>query len=142
MTADVFIDSTILVYAHDADAGEKHQKAQALIRPFWNQRAQPFLSVQVFQEVHVNLVRLGVPVAQSVTTVSNYFAWRVIESTRQLLKKGFENQQRWQLSFWDSLIVAAAQQAGVNTLWSEDLNEGQCYEAVQVVNPLMSRVVG
>ena len=136
MSADLFIDSNILVSAHDVDAGEKHDKAKALIRPFWEQREQPFLSVQVFQEVHVNLVRLGVPMDQSVATVSNYFAWRVIESTKQLLKNGFENQQRWQLSFWDALIVAAAQQAGVTTLWSEDMNEGQRYGSVQVVNPL------
>ncbi len=136
MSAEVFIDTNILVYAHDKDAGAKHEKARALVTRFWDRRQQPFLSIQVLQEMHVNLVRLGLPVEESIDKVSNYLAWRVIENTRQLLKQGFSVQQQWRLSFWDALIVAAAQQAGAGVLWSEDLSEGQRFGSVEVMNPL------
>ncbi len=135
--ADVFIDTNILVYAHDLDAGAKHAKAAALVRGFWEQRESPVVSVQVLQEMHVNLVRLGATVDESVDTTTHYLSWRVMENTRALLRKGWEAQQRWQLSFWDALIVAAAMQAGVSTLWSEDLNADQDFDGVTVVNPLV-----
>lgn len=136
MSVDLFIDTNILVYAHDADAGERHETASRLIEEFWTKRERPTMSVQVLQELHVNLVRKGVDINTAADTVSRYFVWRIIDNTRPLLSRAFHLQQRWKLSFWDSLIVAAAQQAGSARLWSEDLNEGQEFDGVLVVNPL------
>ena len=55
-----------------------------------------------------------------------------------MFKNALKNQQRWQLSFWDASMIAAAQAAHVRVLWSENLNEGQEFDGVTVVNPLRS----
>lgn len=136
MSADLFIDTNILVYAHDVDAGDKHQKAAQLLEGFWERRERPALSVQVLQELHVNLIRKRIEVSTAANTVSRYFVWRIIDNTRPLLSRAFHVQERWRVSFWESLIIAAAQQAGLSTLWSEDLQEGQDFDGVVVVNPL------
>jgi predicted nucleic acid-binding protein len=136
IAVDIFIDTNILIYAHDLDAGAKHVKASQLIHNFWDQREVPSLSIQVLQEMHVNLIRKGVSITESADTVRRYLSWRVMNNTKTLLRRAFDVQQRWQLSFWDSAVVAAAQQAGVSALWSEDLNPGQNYGGVVVVSPL------
>lgn len=136
IAVDVFIDTNILIYAHDLDAGEKHDKARQLVRNFWDRGEVPALSVQILQEMHVNLVRKGVAVDESADTVRLYLAWRVLNNTKAIFRRALDVQQRWQLSFWDSAVVAAAQQAGATELWSEDLNTGQDYGGVLVVNPL------
>ena len=56
MNDNVFIDTNILVYAHDKDAGLKHSKASQIVATFWEQRQRPFISTQVLQELHVNLL--------------------------------------------------------------------------------------
>ena len=137
MHVDVFIDTNVLVYAHDADAGGKHAKARELIDGFWEKRETPCLSVQVLQELHVNLVRKGTKVARSAQIVERYLSWRVVDNSRHLLRQAFADQQRWQLSFWDALVIAAAKRAGLSTVWSEDLNPGQDYGGVRVVNPFV-----
>jgi len=136
MNVSLFVDTNILVYAHDTDAGEKHAKARELIEGIWQRRELPFLSVQVLQELHVNLCRKGMKADQSSQIVSRYLSWRVVDNSRQLLQQGFTEQKRWGISFWDALIVAAARRAGAAVLWSEDMNEGQDYGGVQGTNPL------
>jgi predicted nucleic acid-binding protein len=136
IAVDIFVDTNILIYAHDLDAGDKHDTALQLIRQFWERREIPTLSIQVLQEMHVTLMRKGVSIDVSADTVRQYLSWRVVHNTTNTLRRAFDIQQRWQLSFWDATIVAAAQQAGVTILWSEDLNSGQDYGGVTVVNPL------
>lgn len=137
MNVDVFLDTNILVYAHDANAGEKHDRAKALVEAFWKNRETPSLSVQVIQELHVNLTRRGVDAERSAGIVERYLSWRVLDNTRHLLRQAFTEQQRWQLSFWDALILAAARRAGVSKLWSEDFNVGQDYGGIVIVNPFL-----
>lgn len=86
--------------------------------------------------MHVNLVRKGVAVDEFADTVRRYLAWRVVNNTKPVFRRALDVQQRWQLSFWDSTVVAAAQRAGASELWSEDLKPGQDYGGVLVVNPL------
>jgi predicted nucleic acid-binding protein len=136
IAVDIFIDTNILLYAHDLDADDKYHTASQLVRGLWEERKVPALSIQVLQEMHVNLIRKGVSVEESVEMVLRYLAWRVIHNTKTMLRRAFDVQQRWQLSFWDAAIVAAAQQAGARVLWSEDLNPGQNYGGVVVENPL------
>jgi predicted nucleic acid-binding protein len=111
-------------------------KAKALVEGFWRHRDTPCLSIQVLQELHVNLVRKGTEAERSAQIVLRYLSWRVVDSTRHLFQKALLVQQRWRLAFWDSLVIAAAQQGGISTLWSEDLAPGQDYGGVRVVNPL------
>ncbi|PON11505.1 hypothetical protein C2W62_44450 [Candidatus Entotheonella serta] len=99
IAVDIFVDTNILIYVHDLDAGGKHDKASQLVRQFWERREIPFLSIQVLQEMHVTLVRKGISTTASADTVRRYLSWRVIHNTRTTLRRTFGVQQRWQLSF-------------------------------------------
>lgn len=134
----VFLDSNILIYAQDRDAGLRHDKARRLVAACWNGEYRPSVSIQVLQECHVNLVKKGVSVEESQKRVARYLQWTVIENSRSLLQKAFEVQIRWGFSFWDSGIVAAALRAGATELWSEDLQDGQVIESLKIRNPLQS----
>ena len=135
---DIFIDSNILVYSYDVDAGEKHKIANHLIQQIWKSEDMPYLSIQVLQETHVNMVKKGASVEHSAKLVSRYLAWNLVENNERVFERALKNQWRWQLSFWDAAIIAAAQSAHVRVLWSEDLNEGQEFDGLIVLNPLHS----
>lgn len=134
--ADLFIDTNILIYAHDLDGGAKNQRARTLVERLWRERSVPTLSIQVLQEMLVNLVRKGVPTETSARIVSSYLAWRVVENSKLVFERALLVQARWQVSFWDASIIAAAQLAGAKVLWSEDLSDGQDFDGVTVHNPL------
>ena len=135
MTADVFIDTNILVYAYDVDAGARHEKAKALVAEAWRDPLTPWISVQVLQELLAALRKGGVPLRQACKIVAPHTHWRMIETDVALFRAGMEEALRWQLSHWDGLILAAARRAGVKTLLSEDFNTGQDYDGIKAVNP-------
>lgn len=137
MPADIFIDSNIIIYAHDADAGMRHKIAKRLIRELWEHDRYGHISVQVLQEVFVNLVRHNVKLRTAQDIVKTYSVWPVIENTVSLLEHGMAEMSRWKLSFWDGMILAAARQSGASVLWSEDFNTGQNYGGIEAVNPLV-----
>lgn len=132
----LFVDTNILVYAHDVDAMEKHITARRLVEGLWKRDRPPSLSIQVLQELYVNLIKKEIPDRAAQETVQDYLEWHVIENDRGLLLNGIEEKQRWQISFWDGLILAAARRAGAEVIWSEDLNANQDYGGILVVNPL------
>jgi predicted nucleic acid-binding protein len=134
----LFIDTNILVYAHDRDAGDKYQIAKREVRRLWHLPLAPAVSIQVLQEFYVNLLKKQVAVEEAKQAVVDYMKWPVIENDGNLLLQGIAVQKQWQLSFWDALILAAAIRAKAKVLWSEDLNHGQVYDQVRVVNPLLS----
>jgi len=135
MTAEVFIDTNILVYAYDADAGARHKAAKALVSEAWKATLMPWISVQVLQELLAALRKGGVPLRQACKIVSPHTHWRVVETDVALFRSGMEEAVRWQLSHWDGLILAAARRAGVKVLLSEDFNAGQNYGGIRAVNP-------
>jgi predicted nucleic acid-binding protein len=135
MTADVFIDTNILVYAYDVDAGTRHEAAKALVSEAWRGPLMPWISVQVLQELLAALRKGGVPLRQACKIVAPHTHWRVVETDVALFRSGMEDALRWQLSHWDGLILAAARRAGVKTLISEDFNTGQDYGGIRAVNP-------
>lgn len=139
MRGEVFVDTNVLYYAHTDSPDARHALARERVRALWAEPGSAVVSVQVLQELHVNLMRkAGLSAPASARRVSLYLAWRVIDNDRALLAAAFDVQPRWNLSFWDSLIVAAAQRAGAARLWSEDMAHGQRYGDVVVVNPLRS----
>ena len=138
MPGEVFIDTNVLVYAHDADAGEKHETAKQLLTDAWQSKPLPWLSVQVLQELLVPLRRKGVALTDARNTVEDYTHWRIVENDVDLLRSGMAEMERWQLSFWDGLILAAARSVGVATVWSEDLSDEQDYDGGRVVNPFLT----
>jgi len=132
-----FVDTNVLVYAEDRDANTKHDIARELVLGLWNDR-QGVLSIQVLQEFHVTVTRkLKKPLRadEALNAVREYLTWTVVENTGNLLVQAAELQQRAQLSFWDAMVVQAAIQAGCERLYSEDLNAGQRFESVVIINP-------
>jgi predicted nucleic acid-binding protein len=135
MPDDVFVDTNVLVYAHDADAGEKHRLARRLVAGLWQSKPLPWISVQVLQEMLVTLQRKNVPLAEACRTVEDYAHWRVVENDIGLFRAGMTEMERWKISFWDALILSAARQVGAMTVLSEDLNDEQDYGGISIVNP-------
>lgn len=135
MPANLFIDTNILVYAHDLDASEKHTKAKDLVSNLWRSNQLPWVSIQVLQELLVTLRRKGVAPTPARETVDAYTHWRVVENDVNLLRAGMAEMERWQLSFWDGLILAAARRAHAKTILSEELSHGQNYNGIIVQNP-------
>ena len=132
-----FVDTNVLVYAEDRDAGHKHDIARDLVLGLWNDRTG-VLSVQVLQELFVTLtrkVRRPVPPARAGDIVREYLTWRVIENDGELLVAAMTLQQKVSLSFWDALVVEAATSGRCDRLFSEDLNPRQRFGSVEIVNP-------
>ena len=140
-TVPSFVDTNILVYAEDRDAKAKHDVARDLIVELWDDRTG-VLSVQVLQEFYVNVTRkLKKPLtnAKALEIVEEYLTWTVVENTGKLLTNAIGLQQRGQLSFWDAVVVQAAIEAGCDQLYSEDLNAGQRFGSLVIVNPFKKR---
>jgi predicted nucleic acid-binding protein len=134
----VFVDTNILVYAHDRDAGSKHLKSKEILEALWNRPLLPCISIQVLQELYVNLIRKKVRASDAQEMIANYLEWDVIDNDRALLLEGIRLREKWSISFWDALIIAAAKKAKAKELWSEDLNPGKSYEGIMVINPLQT----
>jgi predicted nucleic acid-binding protein len=138
MSDVVFVDSNILIYAHDADAGPKRDRAVENLRLLWESGAGR-LSVQVLQEFYVNVTRkLATPIARSTAreVVSSYGAWVLEPTTPETVTRAIDISEMAQIMFWDALIVASAEQVQATHIYSEDLNAGQMIAGVKVVNPL------
>ncbi len=137
MSAKVFVDTNLLVYAHTRGDDARHARAAALVTALWDRPGEIAVSIQVLQELYVNLLRKGAIAPDAAARiVENYFHWRVIENDRVLLTAAMRLQSRWQLSLWDALVVAAAQRSGAPELWSEDFSAGQDFDGCVVVHPL------
>lgn len=138
MSAVAFVDSNILIYAHDLDAGVKRERAVAKLRELWNSGAGR-LSVQVLQEFYVNATqKLATPIARSMAreVIKTYGVWVRHATTVETVTRATEISDLARISFWDGLIVASAEEADADELLSEDLNDGQAIAGVKVVNPL------
>jgi predicted nucleic acid-binding protein len=138
MSAEVFVDTNVLFYALTDGPDGRHARARERVSALWETPGVAAISVQVLQELHVNLVRkAGLSVPASIERITPYLAWPVIDNDSVLLKSAFDLQVRSRLSFWDATIVVAAQRAGVRELWSEDMQAGQRFDHVTVANPLL-----
>ncbi len=131
----VFFDTNVIVYAHDNSSPEKRDKARKLLAQSFTD-GSGVLSAQVLGETFISLTRkLGVDEEAAADEVVQLSAYRVVEVSSDLVLRALEIKAHFQLSYWDALIVAAAEHAGCGTLFSEDLNDGQCYGSVTVKNP-------
>jgi predicted nucleic acid-binding protein len=135
-----FVDTNILVYAHDLSAGAKHQRAQKLIEQLWDTRLG-VVSTQVLQELCVSLQRKTAhpPTAKEVRAlIEDYLTWEVVTNTGASVLEALDIAERYRLSFWDALILQASESAGASIVLSEDLSDGQKYGSVRVVNPFLN----
>lgn len=135
MNAARFLDTNILVYAYDLDAPTKRQVAVALVEDGWARPGLTAVSVQVLQELYVNLERRGVSRDEATRIVADFSDWPIVENTLDLLHAALDEQARFRISFWDALILAAARESGASELVTEDLSHGQDYDGVRALNP-------
>jgi predicted nucleic acid-binding protein len=136
-TVSSFVDTNILIYAEDRDAKDKHSIARELVVELWDS-GEGVVSVQVLQEFYVNVTRkLKKPLApaKAKQIIEEYLTWTVIDNTGPMLLDAIDLQRKARLSFWDALIVQAAILARCDCLYSEDLNAGQRFGSVVVINP-------
>jgi predicted nucleic acid-binding protein len=136
MNDKTFVDTNVLIYAHDIDAGAKHEIAQRIMRELWSERAG-LLSTQVLQEFYVNVTRkIASPLSKvSARAVINSYASWCVENTLVDISTAFRIEDESQIGFWDALIIASAAKGGAMRLVSEDLNSGQTVMGVLIDNP-------
>lgn len=140
MSDRAFVDTNVLVYAHDLDAGNKHEVAAKLISQLWESR-NGVLSTQVLQECYVTLTKKVVRPLGKVAVrrlLQSYFSWEIAVNDLQTILQASEIEEAHNLSFWDALIVAAASSKNVTLILTEDLNHGQIIEGVLIWNPFLS----
>lgn len=141
MSDKYFVDTNILMYAHDSSAGVKHERARAVVEKLWHDRSG-VLSTQVLQELCVNLRRKAARPVDPTTVrqiITDYLPWKIQVNTGESVLEALDLEKRYKISFWDALIVQAAECSGAAVLYSEDLADGQVYGSVHVVNPLVEK---
>lgn len=133
----VFVDTNVLVYAHDAADDERRPLAQRLLAELWRSDTGT-LSVQVLQEFYNTATRKLVPPLQPAVArrvVADYSEWQVVTTDPLLIISASRLSEVHSVSFWDALIVEAALRAGATELVSEDMQDGQRFGALRVRNP-------
>lgn len=139
MSDNIFVDTNILVYAHDLDAGDKHEEAQRIVSELWETK-NGVLSTQVIQELYVALTKKVLHAIEKVTArriLQRYFAWQVIIPDPMIIVQASDIEEAYHLSFRDALIVSAAYTKNVVTILTEDLNHGQYIEGILIQNPFI-----
>ena len=137
MSGKCFVDTNVLVYVYDLSAGVKCSRAQELTSELWDLR-KGVVSTQVLQELYIALrrrLKIPVSIADASGIVRDYFEWEVVINGRDSIIRAAELEARYKISFWDGLILQAAELAGADLMYSEDLSHGQIYGNVKVLNP-------
>ncbi|HLU82713.1 MAG TPA: PIN domain-containing protein [Trueperaceae bacterium] len=138
MTASLeFVDSNILLYSVDHTDADKQERSGTLLAGLWHD-GRGCLSIQVLQEFYVNATRklsrpLDVSTARQL--IEDYSLWVVHAPSSASVLAAIETQQQHQVSFWDAMILTSAMSLGAGIVWSEDLNAGQRFGALQVLSP-------
>ena len=136
----VFVDTNVLVYARDTTDPRKHTAARSWMERLWSSRAGR-LSTQVLHEYYVTVTRKlhpGLSKDAARSDVRDLAAWQPIALDDNVVRRAWAVEDRFDLSFWDALIVAAAQSAGCRYVLSEDLQHGQDLHGVEVLSPFQS----
>jgi len=135
MTAPVFVDSNVFIYAIDEANRKKHEAAKLWRAELWKSRLGR-VSFQVLQEFYANVDRKWPAAREQVQAeIRNLMTWRPVVTNAALIEDAWTIEARHRISFWDALIVAAAKAASCGYLLTEDLQADQDFGGVQIVNP-------
>jgi len=140
MNDKCFVDTSVLVYAHDRTAGTKHHRALQLVEELWNS-GKGVVSTQVPQELCVNLrkkVDPPCPGDELRRLILDHMSWEVMANTAESIVEALDLEVRYRTWFWDALILHSALHCGATILYTEDLAPGEKYGAIQVVSPLIA----
>ena len=132
-----FVDTNILVYAHDKTAGEKRKIASDLLLRLFDDEVG-LMSVQVLMEFFITVTRKiekPLSVSKAVDIVWDMTTWNCFSPSPVDVIEAIRILGKYRINFWDAMIVRAAASQNASVLWTEDLNEGQKYEGVIVRNP-------
>lgn len=135
-----FIDTNVLVYAHDASEAERHGVARAVLEQLW-ETDSGVLSTQVLQEFYSVVTRKLVPPmspAEAREVVTLYSVWPVVRIEPAMILNASYLQERHGLSFWDALVVEAARVAGADRILTEDMQSGRTIDGVLIENPFVA----
>lgn len=139
MTADVFIDTNIFLYAIDEDpsSAPKRERARSLLlTESWG------WSVQIASEFFVNATSMRRPFrlapANAAEFVETWLAYPTAPVTADTVRRAVSLHQRFSLSYWDACVLAAASQLGCHTVFSEDMQHGQEFDGLRVIDPFDS----
>jgi predicted nucleic acid-binding protein len=133
-----FVDTNVLIYAHDVDQKEKHPIARMLVTELLKTRSG-VLSPQVLQEFYVNVTRkIAKPLTKRAAReiVEDFSVW-CIDTTASEVTTAFRIEDEARISFWDALICASALKAGAEVILSEDMNAGQKVAGIRIENPFL-----
>jgi predicted nucleic acid-binding protein len=139
MSDKTFIDTNVLIYAHDVDAKRKHEAAKSVLIELWSEHTG-VLSMQVLQEFYVNVTRkISRPISKESArlVVSSYTIW-CVDTTPAEISTAFRIEDESRIGFWDALIVASALRSGATRILSEDLNAGQTIAGIHIQNPFVN----
>lgn len=142
MKSKVFVDTNVLVYAYDIDAGARHDIARTIMNGLW-QSGQGIVSIQTLSEFYVVVTRkLKHPIEPAIAReiISNLSTWQVVGNDTGTLLRAIDISASHGCSFWDSMVIASAIKGGACVLLTEDLSNGQVIEGVEVRNPFASPV--
>ncbi len=139
MKDKIFLDTNVIVYAHDRSSGKKNTIAMEIMEYLWD-RKKGVISVQVMQEFYVCVttkILKPLPLKVAGKILEYLLNWDLIINDEYITIKAIDLQEKYRFSFWDSLIVQSAIQSQAYTLFSEDLSDGQIIENVKIVNPFV-----
>ena len=135
MNVEVFLDTNVLVYAAVGAGKDEHKRKRALDLI----QSEDFgTSAQVLQEFFVTVVKKAarpLPAAEALEWIEQFAEFPCQPIDQQLVRIAIEFSERHRISYWDGAVLAAAESLGAVTVYSEDLNDGQLYGTVRVVNP-------
>jgi len=139
MSGLVFVDTNVLLYAVDVGDKRKHDAAMAWRRRLWETR-QGRVSFQVLQEFYANVFRKWPQSLDSARVeILDLFAWQPVVISAEILKSSWKIQDRYGISFWDALIVAAAKSSNCSFLLSEDFQSAFDFGGLRVINPFRAQ---
>ena len=137
MSAPIFVDTNVFIYALDEADPKKQQAARIWRAELWKSH-RGRISYQVLEEFYVKVTQKWPSVREEARAeVRDLMAWLPVAVDAELLERGWKIQDRYRLSFWDALIVAAAKSASCRYLLTEDLQADQNLDGVLVINPFL-----
>ena len=136
----VFVDTPVLLHADDVRDKLKQAQCRGWLSALW-QRRSGRLSTQVLSEYYVNATRtLKLPQGDARAKVRRFQVWQPWQTDHQTVETAWGIEMRFGLSYWDALVIATASQAGCTHVLSANLEHGQHYGAVQIIDPFKSDI--
>jgi predicted nucleic acid-binding protein len=140
MTGPCFVDANVFIYALDARDARKHQRARAWVDALWSDRLGRTSAQAISEAYAVTTRKLGVAPHTTWEELQRFFAWNPCPVDETMLRRAREIEQRYRLSWWDGMIVAAAQLQDCVLLLTEDLQDGAAFGAVTARSPFTLQV--